>query len=212
MGSQISSDKLQQDESYRKVKEIQYNNVLTFVFENIRPLRPSMYVYYGSMIIFSSLIVYFGIIGLTSSEFSILRFGGILLIGAFAGSIMVIPFHEGLHGLAYYILGARKIHFGADMKQMVFYVAANKYVLGRKEFFILALTPFVVINITVLCLITITGLSWQITGSCFLFFHNIMCLGDFAMVNYFQNNKSKELYTYDDHENRISYIYEKIGA
>ena len=210
MASQITADQLQRDESFEKLEVIPYDNVLSFVFGNMRPVRSSMVVYYGSIIIYIFLVGYLGIKGFISSEFTFLRFGGIFLGGAIAGSIIVIPFHEGLHGLAYYILGARKIYFGADLKQMVFYVSANKYVLERTKFFILALTPFVVINITVLYVIFFTSISWQIVGISFLFFHNIMCLGDFAMVNYFQNNKEKELYTFDDHQNKISYIYVKI--
>jgi hypothetical protein len=37
-----------------------------------------------------------------------------------------------------------------------------------------------------------------------------MCIGDFAMISFFQLKKDKELYTYDDHKEKTSYIFEKI--
>jgi hypothetical protein len=71
-----------------------------------------------------------------------------LVAGTIAGSFLVIPLHESVHGLAYKIIGAPKIHFGADLKQMIFYVAADKYPVGRKGFYFIALAPFLFINLS----------------------------------------------------------------
>jgi hypothetical protein len=37
-----------------------------------------------------------------------------------------------------------------------------------------------------------------------------MCIGDFAMISFYQQNEGKELYTWDDISIKTSYIYEKI--
>ena len=34
-----------------------------------------------------------------------------------------------------------------------------------------------------------------------------MCSGDFGLLNYFEFNKEKQIVTYDDVENKISYFY-----
>ncbi len=197
------------DESFKKREEIPYNHVVRFVLTNTRPVRSAMATYYSSAIIYLLLLIFLGTRAFSSAQISVLHFAMIISGGVFAGSILVIPFHEGLHGIAYFFTGARNIHFGSDLSQMIFYVSANKYVLGRRGFYLLALTPFIVINLAVLILIVFLDLHWQIGGISFLFSHNLMCLGDFAMANYFQNNRKKELYTFDDQENRVSYIYEK---
>jgi hypothetical protein len=42
-----------------------------------------------------------------------------------------------------------------------------------------------------------------------LFAHTAMCSGDFGLLNYFEFYKDKEIVTYDDVENKISYFYEQ---
>jgi hypothetical protein len=42
-----------------------------------------------------------------------------------------------------------------------------------------------------------------------LFFHTTMCIGDFALMSYYDVNKDKEIYTFDDVKSRISYFYYK---
>ena len=40
-----------------------------------------------------------------------------------------------------------------------------------------------------------------------MFFHATMCAGDFALLNYFEFHREKELYTFDDVKNKTSYFY-----
>ncbi len=52
------------------------------------------------------------------------------------GFTIIIPVHEGIHAIVYKMLGAKNIRFGADVKKMIFYATADKYVTTRKKFII----------------------------------------------------------------------------
>ena len=129
--------------------------------------------------------------------------------GILAGSILVIPFHELLHGLAYRILGARKIIFGADLSQLIFYVTARHYTVSGMQIHLLTLAPFIVINL----LTTIaTALFFQeglLFSAFFLLSHNIMCIGDFAISGYVSGTEGR-VYTFDEPDRKMSYFYRKV--
>lgn len=40
--------------------------------------------------------------------------------------------------------------------------------------------------------------------------HTAMCSGDFGLLSYFEFNKEKNVVSYDDVENKISYFYAKL--
>lgn len=208
--SEITAEYIQHSSSYRKLSELKYDHIIPFVFENIKKSSFASRFYFFFNVVNLFLIIYFLIYGLGNDT---LTFGGFIkqfITGLFAGSILVIPFHEGFHGLAFKLAGAPKIHFGADLKQMIFYVTADNYVVKRKAFYFVALAPFAIINFLVIILYFTTGIFALQTMLFFLFFHNIMCIGDFAMISFYQQNEDKELYTWDDISIKTSYIYEKI--
>jgi hypothetical protein len=131
--------------------------------------------------------------------------------GVLAGSILIIPFHEVLHGMAYKLVGAPTITYGADFRQMLFYVAADRFVINSREFAVVALAPFVVINLVCLLLMIFLPVQWMIFFLSLLLLHNIMCIGDFAMLSYFSKNSRLKLFTFDDHKQKVSYIFESVG-
>lgn len=209
MKRRLTAEELQTNSNYSLLRKIRFDELLNFVLESIRYRTPSTWFFliYNS---FSLLSLAFSFI-----HFSFSVYHGILSPlkhlswGLLCGSILIIPVHELIHGITYLIIGARKIHFGADLKQMLFYVSADKFVTGRKNFIFVALSPFVIINIfSILILFFVDG-NWNTGILSFLFFHNIMCIGDFAMVSFFQNHWNKELYTFDDLSEMASYIYRR---
>ncbi|MFW5644755.1 MAG: hypothetical protein ACOCZL_02470, partial [Bacteroidota bacterium] len=128
-------DYIENSGNFRLIHKLHYDEILGFVFENIRKKTFSSRFYFAFNIFTLALIVCFLIHGLQNNSLTLKAFGFQFLIGMFAGSFLVIPFHEGFHGLAYKLAGAPKIRFGADMKQMIFYVTAHRYVLNRKGFY-----------------------------------------------------------------------------
>ena len=129
--------------------------------------------------------------------------------GILAGSFLVIPFHELLHGLAYRILGARKIIFGADLSQLIFYVTANRYPVSGMQIHLLTLTPFIFINLLTAIATALFFQDGLLFSAFFLLSHNIMCIGDFAISGYVSRIKGR-VYTYDEPEGKLSYFYRKV--
>jgi hypothetical protein len=67
----------------------------------------------------------------------------------------------------------------------------------------------VVINLAT-CLIVLLLFPGLLLFSCFvLLTHNIMCIGDFAMVNYVSRHE-RSLYSFDEPEKKMSYFYEVV--
>ena len=114
--------KLRNDPRYRQIQELDFQDMIPFVLSNIRKRGIVSYLYLFVNSVALIFIILYAIWGLTGSIFTWSTIITQLLTGIFAGSILIIPFHELLHGLAYRILGARKIRFGADLQQFIFYV------------------------------------------------------------------------------------------
>ena len=203
----VSVDNLWQSGKYKLLKTLRYSEILDFIFENISFKNASSFFYFFYNIVTIIILTGFCILFYQSGFNNFFRY---LLGGITAGSILVIPVHELIHGITYKLLGAPKINFGADFKQMLFYVAADKFVLNRNGFYLVAISPFFVINIFTIILLLNFSIPLIISGLSFLLLHNIMCIGDFALVSYFKRFRDKDLFTYDDHKEMTSYIFEKI--
>ncbi len=205
-----SIDDLKDEKRFKLVKVLKYEKIAEFVFENIKKPNIASRLYFIFNLFLLALIFGFTVAGFRNDIF---RFGEFIVSffwGLFAGSIFVIPLHELMHGLAYKIKGAPRIHFGADLRQAIFYVAADKFVVGKNKFLFVALAPFITINSAAVVLLQFASPLQLILILFFLLFHNIMCIGDFAMISFFLDNKGKELYTFDDHHEKTSYLYERI--
>lgn len=124
-------------------------------------------------------------------------------------SFLLIPLHEGLHMLAYRLMGAKQTRFVAHWKKFYFLAIADGFVANRSEFRIVALTPFVGISLF-LGLISaglppLAMLSLRFT----LFVHAALCSGDFALLSFFETHKDREMLTCDDMEAGISRFWVK---
>ena len=84
---------------------------------------------------------------------------------------------------------------------------ADKFVANKNEFGIVVLAPFISISMIFLLLLTIASYNWSLTILGILLCHTAMSSGDFALLCYFEFHRDKEVVTYDDVENKISYFY-----
>ena len=206
-----SAEEIITGENLRVIKQISYDNIIGFVFENIKRKSFPSYFYFGFNIITLFFLMTSGIIYFSGIENSLREFMLYFFSGLIGGSFLVIPLHELFHAIAYKLAGAPSITFGMDLRQMIFYVTADRYVTGRKKFYFVALAPFVSINLVIIfLLVQYPGTENLVAGICFLLFHNIMCIGDFAMISFFYHHREKELCTFDIVENKQSYICERI--
>lgn len=127
----------------------------------------------------------------------------------FAFAFMLVPLHEYIHVLAYKSQGAKQTSYDANWKKFYFMALADKFVANKKEFQIIALAPIVVISLVFLLFILFTSKLWTFTILGTLMVHTAFCSGDFGLLSYFDFHKNKEIVTFDDVENKISYFYQK---
>lgn len=206
-------EEILRNENLSILKTIHYDSIISFVFDNIRKRSLPGFLYYSLNLITLLTLIIVSIFLFSNNEINFRTFLNYFFIGFFAGSIIVIPFHELFHALAYKIVGAPKILYGMDLKQMIFYVTADRFITGKMKFIIVALSPFVIINLLVVFwLFNFPSPGNFILGINFMLFHNIMCIGDFSMLAYFYRNRKKELYTFDIPEDKQSFICERIKS
>jgi len=197
---------LRDDHGYDLILELDFNDMIPFVLKSIKRKSALSIIYAGINLALLLFIAFYLINGIKSVS---LAWGPVLrqiLTGIFAGTILIIPIHELLHGLVYRILGAKKIRFGTDLQQFIFFVTADRFPVSGREIIYLALTPFTAINIITIFII-VTWFPHLMLFSLFLLLsHNMMCIGDFAMVNYVMQG-NKRIYNYDVVDERKSYFY-----
>ncbi len=200
---------LRSDPAYRLVMEIGFSEMIPFVMAQIRKRGVMTWIYITSNVCMLGALLY---IILSGSLNGSLTWSGALLqslAGIVAGSFAIIPFHEMLHGLAYRILGAKKISFGVDFQQLIFFVTADRYPVSGRQLIFLALTPFVLINLAIL-MITVFFIPKILLFSCFLLLiHNMMCIGDFAIAGYVHRSGVR-VYSYDEPGEKRSYFFEDV--
>lgn len=137
----------------------------------------------------------------------------LFVMGAFCFSFtLLIFFHEMLHGLAFLLLGFKKISFGGDIRKFVFYAQADQQVLSRIEFYILALFPLVTIKIITVVAIVITIVThspWLWFWMIVMALHSFFCAGDIGLISFFKHYPDKELFTFDSKTEKSSYFYNR---
>ncbi len=118
--------------------------------------------------------------------------------------IVILPLHEAVHALAYWIAGARRIRWGVMPRLLAAYVVAERFVAGRGVFVFVALAPFFVINAALLAM----AVAWPQLAAYFLsvlLWHIAGVSGDWALLNFYWHERRREIYTVD--EEGVSYFY-----
>jgi len=197
---------LQNENRFRKILELDFSEMTSFVLNHIGGKEKVAVVFMGLNLATAIFILIYIVWGLTTDQLNGGRVFWQILGGIFSGSILIIAPHELLHGLAYRLLGARRIRFGVDFQQFIFFVTADRFPISRNELSFLALAPFVVINAATITMTAIWFSEWTLLSATLLLSHNIMCIGDFALLSFANKHKGK-IYTYDEIENKKSYFY-----
>jgi len=200
------AESLQKDPGYRMLLELDFEEMIPFVLKNIKRRNGITLMYFTINAATLLFILFYIFWGIRNGIFSGGRILGQIVAGFMAGSILVIPPHELLHGLAYRMLGARKIKFGVDLQQFIFYVTADRIPISKRELTFLALTPFIVINLATIGITMGWFTHLTLFSATFLLSHNIMCIGDFAMISFVYQNKGK-VFSFDDIQNKKSYFF-----
>jgi hypothetical protein len=207
--TKVSIEELYEPDSYDQIDEVNYHDLLPFLLNYIKPCSSAMWIFYGLNVLFLAITLCLFVANLVYSHisfWSLLNYFGL----ASLLTIGLIPFHELLHGLAFKILGAGKLTFGANLRYFMFYVTSHRFILSKRQFYFLALVPFVVISgICIYFLFTQSyTIRWVVANV--LFAHATCCVGDFALISYFQINcRYRNGYTFDDVPSMTSYFFIK---
>ena len=202
-------EQIKKDSRFQLLDKLHYDDIVEFATEYVRKRTRSMFFYLVLIIVFFILQWSAFLYGIFASDMNTISLLKQFLYGLIISLTIVIPFHELIHALGYFLMGARKIRFGAVLKHFAFYAAADDFVANRKAFIFLALSPFVIVSLLNLAGFVFVHGYASYTYISVLFFHATMCAGDFAMLSYFEFHRDKELYTFDDVGEKISYFYYK---
>jgi len=200
-------ENINSDPGFKLLDKLHYESVVEFATQYLRKRTRSIKAYLVLIIIFFIIQWSAFVYGITVSQMNFISLLKQFLYGLIISMTIVIPLHELIHAIGYFILGARKIRFGAVLKHFAFYAVAEDFVADRRGFIFLAISPFIVVSIlNIFGFFFVHGYAGY-TYISVLFFHATMCAGDFAMLSYFEYHKDKELFTYDDVKNKTSYFY-----
>ncbi len=200
-------ENIQKDPEFKLLDKLHYDSIVEFATDYLRKRTRTITIYLLLIIAFFLIQWTAFVYGITVQDLNFISLLKQFLYGLIISMTIVIPLHELIHGIGYFLLGARKIRFGAALKHFAFYAVADDFVAGRAGFIFLALSPFVVVSIlNLLGFFLVHGYAGY-TYISVLFFHATMCAGDFALLSYFEFHRDKELYTFDDVKNKTSYFY-----
>lgn len=202
---------LEHQENYELIQELDHQDLVPFIMDEFQQRNPIIHLF---VILNISIVTAGTIFAINQFMDGNIRFFPMLswwILGAIVGSTLIIPIHELLHGLMYYLLGAKKVSYGANLKDFYFYATADQFIVTEKTIWPLALVPFVVIGS--ICL-WILQMDIYLVTKCFVWglftLHSLNCLGDFGILSFFWANRKHKLYTYDLVNEKKSFIYKEV--
>lgn len=204
-------NELQNSGKYELMAQLNHQQIKEFVIEQLTGKIKIIKIY----MIYQVLMIMIGMFFFTRSI--VLAFKGDFLPLYYSLSALVfclsvlIVIHELLHGIALKISGATKVTFGGYLKKFVFYAEADQFVINRRQFAFIALTPLFAVK-----LITLTGIIF-LFGQPFFYFlmfvmsaHSLFCAGDIGLLSVFYKFKNTEVFTFDVKAEKASYFYKRI--
>ncbi len=197
-----------EENGYTLLDEMNHVDIVPFVRKFLHKRTWFSSFYYLSVIVSFLVLLFFCIKIYRSGSYGIIQILIQILLGVLL-TLALIPFHEWIHALAYKSQGAKQTSFDANLKRFYFLAIADQFVTSKREFIIVALAPFLVISLALLITSFLTGEVWKVTLFTTLTIHSLACSGDFALLSYFEFNRNKEVVSYDDKENKVSFFYGK---
>ncbi len=196
---------------FEKIAEIQHSRIKDFVFEQIRNdklLIPVYMVYQVIMILLGTFFVTRSVVLIIKGfpEQFYWTMGSVVL----SFSVLVI-LHESFHGLALLLTGAKKISFGSNLRNFMFFAEADLHVMNRRQFRLVALTPLIVVKIV--CLYGFILYFKQPASYLFVVtmcLHSLFCAGDIGLLSFIENQDKGRIYTYDSKKEDKTFYFKKL--
>ena len=208
--SNPSIDQLRNSGEYELIARLNHQQIKEFVINQLMQNGIIIKIY----MVYQILMILIGTFFFTRSivlafKSSIIPLYYSLAALVFCFSVLII-IHELLHGIALKIAGAKRVTFGGYLKKFIFYAEADQFVINRRQFAFIALTPLFVVK-----LITLIGIIFFFNQPAlyFLIFvmsaHSLFCAGDIGLLSIFYKYNNTEIFTFDVKEEKTSYFYRK---
>ena len=206
-----SIEELQDSEKFELVGTLSHDQIKDFVIEQLYQSSKLVTAY----MIYQIAMILLGLFVITRAVFlvfqdSILPVIYIVSALVFSFTFLVI-IHELLHGFALKFAGAWNVVFGGYLRKFIFYAEADRFVINRKQFAFIALTPLIVVQIVTLAAVIYFHNSpviyFPLVVMCA---HSLFCAGDIGLLTVFYRFQDSEVFTYDIKEEKTSYYYKKL--
>ncbi|HCE16933.1 MAG TPA: DUF3267 domain-containing protein [Anaerolinea thermolimosa] len=200
--SRLTVNDLQQSERFLLLDTLSHHDLLPFLVQyglkQVNPVTVSFYI---------GLALYLGVTLSVGIRMGYNAFSWIIqVLWATVAWLVLIPFHEGIHGLVYWALGARDIRVGVSLREGVVYAIAHGFVVNRREFIGLALAPTVLIN-GGLAVLAWCAEPLRFFALALSVLHFSSAGGDWALLSYLWVKRAHPVFTYDDADRKMSYFY-----
>ena len=204
-------DELRNSGEYELMAQLNHQQIKEFVIEQLTESSKiiKIYMIYQVLMIMIGMFFFTRSIVLAFKDYSMPLFYSLAAL-VFCFSVLIV-IHELLHGIALKLSGAPKISFGGYLKKFVFYAEADQFVINRKQFAFIALTPLFAVKL--ITLISIIFLFNQPVLYFLIFImssHSLFCAGDIGLYSVFLKLKNVEVFTFDVKAEKTSYFYRKI--
>jgi Putative zincin peptidase len=204
-------EELHNPEHFELIAEMNHNTIKEFVIDQLSEggkIVIGYMIYQLIMLVLGSFLLIHALIQVFHGSSEALFYVGGALVFSFT---LLIPIHELLHGLAIKHTGAPKVHYGAYLKRFIFYAEADRYVINRKQFALIALTPLVTVKLVTLILTIIFLHSpFMLSALMVMATHSFFCAGDIGLYLVFHRNSGSEIFTYDVQAEKKSYYFRKF--
>lgn len=208
MSRKLTPEELQSSRDFELLAEVSHQHLRDFVMEQIHLEKRIIRIYSVYQVVMMLIFVFFftrGIVLAIKGHAELITTIGLSLVFSFTALIII---HELIHALAYLLTGARRISFGVILKKFIFYALADREVVSKGAFHVVALAPLVVVK--AVCLV---GLFYFQDSQLMYFFLSVMCLhslfcaGDLAMLAFYNRHSDKEIYNFDHRSEGKTYFY-----
>ena len=203
-------EELRNPEKYELIAQFNHSQIKEFVINQLTTKSRMIKVY----MVYQILMIMVGMLFFTRSIVLAFQSSSTPLYYSLAALVfcftLLIIIHELLHGAALTLTGAKHINFGGYLKKFIFYAEADRFVINRRQFAFIALTPLFAIK-----LITLIGIIFLFNHPVFYFLifvmssHSLFCAGDIGLLSIFFKHRNSEIYTFDVKEKKTSYFYRK---
>jgi hypothetical protein len=198
-------------ERFKLIAQVNHRQIKEFVIERLtsdgKIIR--FYMYYQILMITAGMFFFTRSVVLAFKGDSAPLYYSLAAL-FFCFSVLIV-IHELLHGIALKLAGAKRVTFGGYLKKFVFYAEADQFVINRRQFVFIALTPLFVVK-----LVTLIGIIFFLNNPLFYFLifvmsaHSLFCAGDIGLLTVFYQNRENEIFTYDVKAEKTSYFFRKI--